>query len=65
MKKIFMVLFASFAVSVASKIVLMVASMPFGKLSEMAEILFGEWLAISTLLIMLVSYPLIWKHMKS
>jgi len=64
LKKIGVVAFGSFAVSVAVMIVVMTLSFPFGVTKQAQEIFFGEWSTAVMLTISLVAFPFIWRYMK-
>jgi hypothetical protein len=63
-KKIGVVTFSSFTISVAVTIVIMTLSFTFGVTKQAQEIFFGEWSMAVTLTISGIAFPFLWRYMK-
>jgi len=63
-KKIGIVLFGSFAVSVAISIIILILSYPFNLIAEAIELITGKYSLPIRIMVMVIIFPLLWRFMK-
>jgi len=63
-KRIFIVTFASYAISLGVSIIVIVVSLPFNALQQATDIMFGSNGFLYRSLIAIVAFPFVWRYLK-
>ena len=63
-KRIGVVAFGSFGITVAVMIIALTLSIPLGISEQAHEVLFGDWSLAIQLIITAVAFPFLWRHLK-